>query len=96
MRKTHKKRRSVWVDLVFSTIIFSIILTGIIIIFTSTKNKAISPSENTNNAAGTKFPILTDTIDSNYPGIKIITKISNDPHAPFALQFPQSIHDHFQ
>ncbi|WP_246231508.1 polysaccharide deacetylase family protein [Sporosarcina jiandibaonis] len=96
MRKTHNKRRSVWIDLVFSTVILSIIiLTGIIILFTSTKNEATSPLENTSNAVGTKFPILTDMIDSKYPGIKIITMISNDPDAPFALQFPESIHDSF-
>jgi peptidoglycan-N-acetylglucosamine deacetylase len=95
MRKTHKKRHSVWFDLVFSTIIFSIILSGIIIIFTSTKNKATSPPKNTSPSVDKVYPILTDTIDSNYPGIKIITKISNDPDAPFALQFPQSSHDSF-
>ena len=95
MRKTHKKRRPVWIDLIFSTIIFSVILVGIIVIFTSKKNEATSPPKNTNTDVDIEFPILTDTIDSNYPGIKIITKISNDPHAPFALQFPQSIHDSF-
>ena len=63
--------------------------------YTSTKNKATSHPENTNTAADTKFPIITDTIDSNYPGIKIITTISNDPYASFALQFPQSTHDSF-
>ena len=93
MRKTHKKRRSVWIDLVFSTIIFTIILVGVIVVFTSNKTSATSPPKNTSTAVGTEFPIVTDTIDSNYPGIKIITKISNDPHAPFALQFPQSTHN---
>ncbi|WP_210468673.1 polysaccharide deacetylase family protein [Sporosarcina sp. 6E9] len=95
MRKTHKKRRSVWIDLIFSTIVFSIVLAGITIIFTSTKNKATSPPINTSPAVNKVYPILTETNASTYPGIKIITRISNDPIAPFALQFPQSSHVSF-
>lgn len=92
MRKTYRERRSSWIDITLSILVFSVILVGIFFVFTVNKNLSSSPAKKSNVV---EYPIVTDTIDSNYPGIKIITEISNDPYTPFALQYPQSVHNSF-
>ncbi|MDS9471700.1 polysaccharide deacetylase family protein [Sporosarcina pasteurii] len=44
---------------------------------------------------GNTMPSTIDEIESNFSGIKIVTEISNDLSAPFAIQYPQSKHIQF-
>ncbi|WP_168157254.1 polysaccharide deacetylase family protein [Sporosarcina ureilytica] len=41
------------------------------------------------------IPSTIDEIESSFSGIKIVTEISNDLNAPFAIQYPQSKHIQF-
>ena len=93
MKRKRTKLRSVWIDITFSITIILLTLAAIYLVFNTDnghtashpdKKETISPS-----------PVETEQIDSNYPGIKIITKTSNDEYAPFAIQYPQSIHNSF-
>ena len=93
MKKTRRKRRSVWIDVAFSVIIIALTISAISLISLTTKKEAASLPEN--KQAATKVPIVVDTTDSDYPGIKIITETSNDLYAPFFIQYPQSLHSPF-
>lgn len=90
MKNKRHKTRSIWIDITFSLTI--ILLTGaaILLILSPDKHTASSPDERPSAP-----PLETEEIDSNYPGIKIITKTSNDDIAPFAIQYPQSTHSTF-
>lgn len=88
-----KKRQTTLIDIAFSFVIFSLIIAGVFLVFTSGKNEASSNSDDKNSFSPT--PTTIDTIDSNYPGIKIVTETSNDSFAPFAIQYPQSLHIEF-
>ncbi|MCG7335463.1 polysaccharide deacetylase family protein [Sporosarcina sp. ACRSM] len=89
MKRTHRKRRSFWIDMTFSIAIITLTVAAIYLISQASKKDTASSG----GAAPT--PITIDTIDSNYPGIKIIIETSNDPFSPFAIQYPQSKHSHF-
>ena len=94
MKKTHRKRRSIWIDITFSLAIITLTVAAIYLVSLTTKNEAAPSSDVKSSTAPS--PVVVDTIDSNYPGIKIITETSNDPSSPFAIQYPQSIHSVFQ
>lgn len=87
-----KKRHNIWIDFVFSIVIMVLITVGVLLFF-SDNNKSASSSDNSDESE--IQPSMIETIDSNYPGIKIITETSNDDFAPFAIQYPQSIHTDF-
>ncbi len=91
MKNTHRKRRSAWIDVTFSIAIIALTVSAIYLISQTTKNEASSLPEKKQAAAS----VVIDTIDSNYPGIKIITETSNDAYIPFAIQYPQSLHSPF-
>ena len=93
MKKTHRKRRSIWIDITFSLAIITLTVAAIYLVSLTTKNEAAPSSDVKSSTAPS--PVVVDTIDSNYPGIKIITETSNDPSSPFAIQYPQSIHSDF-
>ena len=93
MKKTHRKRRSIWIDITFSLAIITLTVAAIYLVSLTTKNEAAPSSDVKSSRASS--PVVVDTIDSNYPGIKIITETSNDPSSPFAIQYPQSIHSYF-
>ncbi|WP_342505395.1 polysaccharide deacetylase family protein [Sporosarcina sp. FSL K6-2383] len=92
MTRTHRKRRSTWIDITFSTIIIALTVATIYLISLNGKNTAASPPK---TQAAKPTPVVIDTIDSSYPGIKIITETSNDTYSPFAIQYPQSLHSTF-
>lgn len=93
MKKTQRRRRSFWIDITFSVTIIALTAAAIYLIFTTQKQEAAaSPDKQKKKALA---PTIIETIDSNYPGIKIITETSNDPFAPYAIQYPQSIHTAF-
>jgi len=92
MNNLRKKRRSSWLEALFSVAIIALIITGTYLIFYSNKNQASTlPIDDQKKALSAKI----DSIDSNYPGIKISTETSNDLFAPYAIQYPQSLHSSF-
>lgn len=92
MKRKRHKSRSVWIDITFSIAIVLLTLSAIFLVFMTEKSNTASQPD-LDKTSGT--PIETEQIDSDYPGIKIITKTSNDKNAPFAIQYPQSIHNEF-
>ncbi|MFC5590349.1 polysaccharide deacetylase family protein [Sporosarcina soli] len=93
MKRTHRKRRSLWIDATFSIAIITLTVAAIYLISLTSKNDEASSTGSDNRTKPS--PVIIDTTDSNYPGIKIITETSNDLFSPFAIQYPQSIHNHF-
>lgn len=91
MKNTHRKRRSSWIDVTFSIAIIALTVSAIYLISQTTKNEASSLPKKKQAVAS----VIIDTIDSHYPGIKIITETSNDVEIPFAIQYPQSLHSPF-
>ncbi|MFJ7934900.1 polysaccharide deacetylase family protein [Sporosarcina sp. NPDC096371] len=92
MKRSDRKRRSTWIDITFSFAIIALTVAAIYLISLNNKSEIASPPK-TQAAAPT--PVVVDTIDSSYPGIKIITETSNDTYSPFAIQYPQSSHNTF-
>ena len=80
MKRTHRKRRSTWIDITFSFAIIALTVSAIYLIslnnqkrgcrFTLTRNKLPPDSSSDRH----------DSIPS-YPGIKIITETSNDTYS---------------
>lgn len=93
MNKTHRKRRSFWIDVTFSIIIIALTVSVISLISLTAKKETASHPDN--KQATTQAPVAVDTTDSNYPDIKIITETSNDLYTPFSIQYPQSLHSPF-
>lgn len=92
MAKHPRKRHNVWIDVGFSIVIMLLITVGVLLFFAD-NNKSASSSDEIDNIE--IQPSTMETIDSNYQGIKIIIETSNDDFAPFAIQYPQSIHTTF-
>lgn len=76
--------------------IFDILLTSLTIILVLAsvyslylyKNNSTAAHINANDPDEIESTI--DEVDTNFPGIKIVTEISNDMNIPFAIQYPQS------
>ncbi|CAM3157082.1 polysaccharide deacetylase family protein [Filibacter tadaridae] len=94
MKRSSWKHRSTWIDITFSIALVALTIAAIYLVTLSTKEDSASATENKKSAAE-PTPIIVKTINSNYPGIKIITETSNDPFSPFAIQYPQSLHSSF-
>ncbi|MHA6259426.1 polysaccharide deacetylase family protein [Sporosarcina sp. CAU 1771] len=92
MKRNDRKKHRAWIDIVFTFFIFSLVITSGVLIFLSLEKSASSSSTVKKEI---EVPVIIDSIDSNYPGIKIVTEIFNDPFAPSAIQYPQSIHKSF-
>ena len=93
MKKNDNKRHSPLIDITASIVVLSLVVISVFLLIIITKDKAHSPLVNKSNKA--LASTVTDSIDSKYPGIKIVTEISNDESSPFALQYPQSGHSSF-
>ncbi|KXH87227.1 polysaccharide deacetylase family protein [Sporosarcina sp. HYO08] len=91
MKRSQRKRRISWIDVTFSIAIITLTFAAIYLITQKTKNEALATSGKENVTT----VIIVDTIDSSYPGIKIVTETSNDAISPFAIQYPQSVHQDF-
>ncbi len=87
LRSTRFKKRGPWIDLVLITSILSLI--GVILFFTLI-NDDFSFRDNEANAAHSSIDSSVTEEKSTFPGIRIISDISNDPKLPFALQYPQT------
>ncbi|WP_438311373.1 polysaccharide deacetylase family protein [Sporosarcina sp. FA9] len=93
MKITERKRHSPWIDVTFTTIVIILTLVAGFLTFLSIKSNAVI--ETNVNSSPSIIPTKVETIESNYPGIKIVTETSNDSYTPFAIQYPQSIHSTF-
>ena len=93
MKKIDNKRHSSRIDIIASIVVLSLVVVSIFLFISITKEKTKPLLTNKSNKA--LASTVTDSVDSKYPGIKIITEISNDESAPFALQYPQSVHSSF-
>lgn len=92
MKKPYQKYRSAWIDIIFSITIILLTISAFLLIF-PTKGQLSKEKENPSTNASS--PVQTDEIESNYPGVKIVTKTSNDPNSPFAIQYPQTSYTSF-
>lgn len=95
MKKTRHKARSIWIDITFSIAIILLTSSAIFLVFMTEKGQSASQPDEKDIRGALASPVEIEQIDSNYPGIKIITKTSNDKIAPFAIQYPQTIHNNF-
>lgn len=93
-RSKRKVHTNVWIDITFSITIILLTLSAILLLFSSEKSQTATESSD-ENKVNSSPPVQVEEIDSNYPGVKIVTKISNDRNAPFAIQYPQSLHNSF-
>lgn len=81
--------------------IFDILLTSLTLILIASSVYLLYLYKYNETAAhnnSDKLDEVTSTIDeedSNFPGVKIITEISNDITIPFAIQYPQSTYTEF-
>ncbi|QTD41471.1 polysaccharide deacetylase family protein [Sporosarcina sp. Te-1] len=85
-----KPRRKIWIDFAFSIAIITLTITAIFIISSPGLKK-----EQKNNSTNATASVSIESIESTYPGIKIVTEMSNDKKAPYAIQYPQSTHNLF-
>ena len=84
------KKRNTLVDVILLTSIFSAFLAIIFIVFFHSKEETIQQGR-TNTFTIPKSE--TSEMDSPFSNIKIITDVSNDDYAPFAIQYPYTIHE---
>ena len=84
------KKRNTLVDVILLTAIFSAFLGIIFIAFFHSKEETIKQG-NTNTFTIPKSE--TSEMESPFSNIKIITDVSNDDYAPFAIQYPFTLHE---
>ncbi|GKV66450.1 MULTISPECIES: polysaccharide deacetylase family protein [Sporosarcina] len=93
MKFKRRKRRSLWIDVAFSSAIMAMTAFALLLIFnTSDSSTSASPNKIKEEP---KPEVLINSSDSNFPGIKIVTETTNDPKQPFAIQYPQSEYEEF-
>lgn len=89
--KRNRRKRSIWIDIAFSTAIMSMTAIALLVIFNFSDDSSNASSE----VEPAEPEIVVNSADSSFPGIKIVTEMSNDPKAPFAIQYPQSEYEEF-
>ena len=87
LRSTRLKKRGPWIDLVLITSILALV--GVIV-FLTVINDGFPLRDKEANAAHSSIDSIVTEEESTFPGIRIISDISNDPTLPFALQYPQT------
>ena len=87
MRRTHLNKRGPWIDLVLIASILALI--GVILFFTLI-NDDFSLRDREANAAHSSIDSSITEEESKFPGIRIVSDMSNDPELPFAIQYPQT------
>ncbi|WP_228548254.1 polysaccharide deacetylase family protein [Sporosarcina obsidiansis] len=93
MKFKKRKRRSLWIDIAFSSAIMAMTAIALLLIFnTSDSSTSASPNK---SAKAPKPEVSINSTDSTFPGIKIVTETSNDLNTPFAIQYPQSEYTDF-
>ncbi|MEC1178593.1 polysaccharide deacetylase family protein [Metasolibacillus meyeri] len=94
MKNERKKRRGPWIDLLLIGAI--IVLAAAVIFFTiiNPESKFQQVDEPEQTESNTVQGEITES-QSSFPGIRIVTDISNDKIMPYAIQYPQSTSDSF-
>lgn len=83
MKNTLRKKRGPWIDLL---LIGSIVLLGTAIVYlTIVSDEPIFPIE---EESITEASSNISEEESSFPGVRIVTDISNDNKMPFAIQYP--------
>lgn len=91
MKKPHRKRRGLWIDLL---LVATIALLGSIVIYlTVLSDDPIFP--NADNLTAEATPSNISEEPSIFPGVRIVTDISNDEKMPFAIQYPLTDYEAF-
>lgn len=90
MKNERRKRRGLWIDLILIGAI--IVLAAAVVFFT-----VINPDQQQATEDEPKDTIQGEVTESqsSFPGIRIVTDISNDKTMPYAIQYPQSDSDSF-
>ncbi|MEK4423882.1 polysaccharide deacetylase family protein [Solibacillus sp. FSL K6-1523] len=84
MKNKPRKKRGPWIDLLLIGAIFA--LGGAIVFLTNLNGKSLFQKDE--NAASNNITSDISEEESSFPGVKIITDISNDKKMPFAIQYP--------
>ncbi|MFJ5769411.1 polysaccharide deacetylase family protein [Psychrobacillus sp. NPDC093180] len=82
------KKRGRWIDITFIIIILT--LSSLMVFLLMLPNPAKKEKEVVSANTPTIPKEQINESDSVYPGIRIITEMSNDEKTPYAIQFPQS------
>ena len=91
MKNSYRKRRGLWIDLLLVATILS--LGSLIIFLTVINDEPIFPNGQETSAGATPSNISEE--QSTFPGVRIVTDISNDEKMPFAIQYPLTEYDAF-
>ena len=95
MKHEKSKKRSIIIDTILLTAIFSIFLTIIFITFFEKQTVEKHTVDNQSNSVVFSVPESeTSETSSSYSHIKIVTDVSNDQYVPFAIQYPTTSHAH--
>lgn len=85
---SRSKKRGRWIDITFIIIILT--LSSLMVFLLMLPNPAKKEKEVVSASPPTIPKEQVNESDSVYPGIRIITEMSNDEKTPYAIQFPQS------
>lgn len=92
MQNTGKKRRGPWID---GILISSILALITVIAFFSILDGDFKFQKKEASADGNEIKSNVTEADSAFPGIRIISDMSNDNISPFAIQYPQTNDENF-
>ena len=96
MEHQKSNKRSIIIDTVLLTAIFSIFITIILITFIDGQNKQTVEKDTVDkhpNSVVYSIPKSeTSETTSPYSHVRIVTDVSNDPYIPFAIQYPTTTH----
>jgi len=90
MKTPYRKRRGIWIDLL---LISTIALLGSAIVYLTVLND--EPIFQTEEQSAKDTPSNISEEKSSFPGVRIVTDISNDEQMPFAIQYPLTEHETF-
>lgn len=91
MKTPYRKRRGLWIDVL---LVGTIAFLGILIVYlTVLSDEPLFPKENNLTVEATPSNISEEA--STFPGVRIVTDISNDKKMPFAIQYPLTEYETF-
>ncbi len=104
MEQQKSNKRSIIIDTILLTAIFSVFLTIIFISFihkqtvdkqtVDAQSEVIKKIDKSNTVVYSIPKSETSETSSPYSHIRIVTDVSNDPYIPFAIQYPTTSHPH--
>ena len=84
MTNTYRKKRGPWIDLLLIVTIFA--LSFVIIYLTLLSDEPLFPLQD--GIASIEAESIVSEEESSFPGVRIVTDISNDQKMPYAMQYP--------